>query len=69
MQIRPNLENLSCFAELLGDAYQLSDDLIDLEEDGELFTEKHFALNENENAKLKLNLIVENAKTVLMKFS
>ena len=39
------LSHLSHFAELLGDAYQLSDDLIDLEEDREIFAEKHFALN------------------------
>ena len=60
------LSHLSRFAELLGDAYQLSDDLIDLEEDGEIFSEKHFALNENENAKLKLNSIVEKAKMILI---
>ncbi len=59
------LKNLSRFAELLGDAYQLSDDLIDLEEDSELFTEKHFALNEKESAKAKLNSIVEQSKKVL----
>lgn len=59
------LAHLSRFAELLGDAYQLSDDLIDLEEDGEIFAEKHFALNEKKNARLKLNSIIGEAKTVL----
>ncbi len=39
--------------------------LIDMQEDGEIFAEKHFVLNENEQAKLKLNKIIEDAKTVL----
>ena len=62
------LANLSRFAELLGDAYQLSDDLIDFEEDGELFeTNKTFAINEGqESARLKLKTIVEEAKRVLV---
>lgn len=60
------LAKLSRFAELLGDAYQLSDDLLDLEEDGEIFAEKHFALTEKENAKAKLNAIIEEAKELLM---
>lgn len=59
------LKNLSRFAELLGEAYQLSDDLIDLEEDGAIFVEKHFALNEKETARLKLNSCVEEAKKIL----
>ena len=59
------LDNLSRFAEHLGDAYQLSDDLIDLAEDGEIFADKHFALADRENAKEKLNLITENAKSIL----
>ncbi len=59
------LKNLSRFAELLGEAYQLSDDLIDLEEDGEIFVEKHFALTERESAKLKLNSFIKEAKTIL----
>lgn len=59
------LKNLSLFAKLLGDAYQLSDDLIDLEEDGEIFAEKHFALNEKESARIRLFEIVENAKDLL----
>jgi geranylgeranyl diphosphate synthase, type II len=59
------LKNLSRFAELLGDAYQISDDLIDTQEDGEIFTQKHFVLNENERAKIKLNKIIEDAKTIL----
>ncbi|CAN5664557.1 polyprenyl synthetase family protein [soil metagenome] len=62
------LANLSRFAELLGDAYQLSDDLIDFEEDGELFeTNKTFAINEGQDsARLKLKTIVEEAKRVLI---
>lgn len=60
------LAELSRFAELLGDAYQLSDDLIDLEEDGEIFAENHFALNEEETAQLKLKSIVEDAKRILI---
>ena len=62
------LANLSRFAELLGDAYQLSDDLIDFEEDGELFeTNKTFAISEGQDsARLKLKTIVEEAKRVLV---
>jgi len=62
------LANLSRFAELLGDAYQLSDDLIDFEEDSELFeTNKTFAINEGQDsARLKLKTIVEEAKRVLI---
>ena len=62
------LANLSRFAELLGDAYQLSDDLIDFEEDGELFeTNKTFAIKEGQDsARLKLKTIVEEAKRVLI---
>jgi len=62
------LANLSRFAELLGDAYQLSDDLIDFEEDGELFeTNKTFAIDEGQDsARLKLKTIVEEAKRVLI---
>lgn len=62
------LANLSRFAELLGDAYQLSDDLIDLEEDSELFrSRKTFAINEGQNAaRLKLNTIVKEARRVLV---
>lgn len=59
------LAGLSRFAELLGDAYQLSDDLIDLEEDNEIFAEQHFALSEKESAKIRLGSIVEQAKIVL----
>lgn len=60
------LARLSRFAELLGDAYQLSDDLLDLEEDGEIFAESHFALNHKETAQLKLKSIVEDAKGILI---
>ncbi len=61
------LAHLSRFAELLGDAYQLSDDLIDLEEDGEIFNEnKTFAINQGQtSAHLKLKNIIEKAKQIL----
>lgn len=61
------LENLSRFAGLLGDAYQLSDDLLDLEEDGKIFqSNKTFAAGKGQSAaRLKLNLIIEEAKRVL----
>lgn len=61
------LANLSRFAELLGDAYQLSDDLIDLEEDAEIFRENQtFANHRNETARLKLQTIIEEAKRTLI---
>lgn len=59
------LENLSRFAELLGDAYQLSDDLIDTEEDGEIFGEKHLANTELELTKQRLHTTIEKAKSLL----
>ena len=64
-----DLAELSRFAELLGDAYQLSDDLIDLEEDGEIFgdAQKTFAINEGkETSKRRLQKIVEDAKRILV---
>lgn len=62
------LAHLSRFAELLGDAYQLSDDLIDLEEDGEIFGEnKTLAINQGQtSAHLKLKNIIEEAKQILV---
>ncbi len=62
------LNNLSRFAGLLGDAYQLSDDLLDLEEDGELFqSNKTFAVKKGQDAaQLKLKTIIEDAKQVLI---
>lgn len=65
------LAALSRFAELLGDAYQLSDDLIDLEEDNEIFSKdpEHttFALREGEEtARIKLDSVVDVAKRVLV---
>lgn len=61
------LAELSRFAELLGDAYQLSDDLIDLQEDGEVFKgEKTFAAQEQTAARLKLKTTVEEAKRILI---
>ena len=61
------LAHLSRFAELLGDAYQLSDDLIDQEEDAAIFkTNRTFAIQGGEAARLKLNNIVEQAKRILI---
>lgn len=62
------LAQLSRFAELLGDAYQLSDDLLDLEEDGELFESKTtFALAQGtDTAQIKLQTIIEDAKRILI---
>jgi geranylgeranyl diphosphate synthase type II len=62
------LTHLSLFAELLGDAYQLSDDLLDLEEDSEIFSaNKTFAADRGADvARLKLQTIVEEAKQVLI---
>lgn len=64
-----DLVTLSRFAELLGDAYQLSDDLIDLEEDGEIFNENQqtFALEQGKSAaKRQLNQKIEEAKRLLV---
>lgn len=63
------LAHLSRFSELLGDAYQLSDDLIDLEEDSQIFTDqqKTFAISQGrEAADLKLKRCVESAKRILV---
>jgi geranylgeranyl diphosphate synthase type II len=63
------LASLSHYATLLGDAYQLSDDLIDLQEDDEIFSneQKTFAVSQGENsANLQLQKIVEEAKRVLV---
>jgi geranylgeranyl diphosphate synthase type II len=62
------LAQLSRFAELLGDAYQLSDDLLDLEEDAELFESKTtYALAQGtDTAQLKLQTIIAEAKRVLI---
>jgi geranylgeranyl diphosphate synthase type II len=61
------LSVLSRFAELLGDAYQLSDDLLDLEEDGALFKQKTFALtSEKDSSQRQLRLLIEEAKHVLI---
>ncbi len=61
------LVQLSRFAGLLGDAYQLSDDLLDLEEDGDIFQlNKTFAAGRGEDAAhSKLKTIIEEAKQVL----
>lgn len=61
------LAHLSRFAEFLGDAYQLSDDLIDLKEDAAIFESKTFAAGSGtETARVKLNTIIEEAKRVLI---
>ncbi len=64
-----DLVTLSRFAEMLGDAYQLSDDLIDLEEDEAIFSDeqKTFAINEGKKiAQRQLEKTVENAKHILI---
>lgn len=58
------LAHLSRFAELLGDAYQISDDLIDLEEDDKIFQRKNDS-TENESMKAKLHSIIQDAKDIL----
>ena len=62
------LKSLSRFAELLGDAYQLSDDLLDLQEDGAIFqTRKTYALSYGKDtARLRLKTLTEEAKRVLV---
>ena len=59
------LAQLSRFAELLGDAYQLSDDLLDLEEDHEIFGENK-PVHRQTSADLQLRRTIEEAKRVLM---
>ncbi len=60
------LARLRRFAELLGDAYQLSDDLIDLEEDAAIFAaNKTFAGQESAAARMKLDTTIETAKRLL----
>ncbi|MCO6510178.1 MAG: polyprenyl synthetase family protein [Aridibacter famidurans] len=63
------LAALSRFAELLGDAYQLSDDLLDLEEDGELFSDDRatLAIERGEsNARFRLRNTIDEAKRILV---
>lgn len=65
------LASLLRFAELLGDAYQLRDDLDDLAEDAEIFsrddTKKTFALAQGQDmARLKLREITDGAKKILI---
>lgn len=63
------LAALSRFAELLGDAYQLSDDLIDLKEDESIFSEdqKTFAIEKGETAaRRKLDETIDEAKRILI---
>lgn len=61
------LQHLSRFAGLLGDAYQLSDDLLDLEEDAEIFhSNKTFtAIQGQDQAQLKLKMLIGETKRVL----
>ncbi len=64
-----DLVKLSRFAELLGDAYQLGDDLIDLDEDEAIFSadRKTFAGAEGKAAgKVRLAKTVDDAKRVLL---
>lgn len=65
------LSALSRFSEALGDAYQLSDDLIDLEEDQETFEadgeQTTFAIKSGkEAARERLQTTVESAKRILI---
>ncbi|MDQ3798501.1 MAG: polyprenyl synthetase family protein [Acidobacteriota bacterium] len=61
------LSALSRFAELLGDAYQLSDDLLDLEEDGALFNQKTFVLSRDAgSSQRQLRGLIEEAKRILV---
>ena len=64
-----DLAKLSRFAEHLGDAYQLSDDLIDLEEDAAIFgdEQKTYAIEQGkDSASRRLQKIVEDAKRILI---
>lgn len=64
-----DLVKLSRFAELLGDAYQLGDDLIDLDEDDAIFAadRKTFAGNEGRAAaERRLVNMIDDAKRVLV---
>ena len=63
------LAQLSRFAELLGDAYQLSDDLLDSEEDDAIFrdSQKTFTISQgSDSASLKLQQIIQEAKRLLI---
>lgn len=62
------LNLLSRCAAIMGDAYQLGDDLLDLQEDDEIFeARKTFALNEGrETAQNHLKNLVDEAKRVLI---
>lgn len=61
------LAHLSRFAGLLGDAYQLSDDLIDLEEDARIFGEAQTFADEQKKsaAQTRLQDSTEKAKKIL----
>ncbi|MBS1792604.1 MAG: polyprenyl synthetase family protein [Acidobacteria bacterium] len=64
-----DLVRLSRFAELLGDAYQLGDDLLDLEEDDAIFADeqKTFALAQGrERARMQLRKFIDEAKLILI---
>lgn len=61
------LNALSRFAELLGEAYQLGDDLLDLREDAPIFeTNKTFAAGDAQAARARLKTMIENAKEILL---
>lgn len=64
-----DLITLSRFSELLGDAYQLSDDLIDMDEDDGIFgdDEKTLAISAGrEAATVRLKTLVDDAKLILI---
>lgn len=61
------LAQLSRFAELLGDAYQLSDDMLDREEDGAFSLSKTFASGpRGQSDDLRLKSIISDAKMALI---
>ena len=60
---------LSRFAEIFGDAFQLSDDLIDLEEDGFISADAGRTFNRRvgeDSARRHLRMLVEEAKRILI---
>lgn len=64
-----DLAALSRFAQLLGDAYQLSDDIIDLEEDGRIFSGEGKPLAAGlgaDSARLALKAKIEEACRILL---
>jgi geranylgeranyl diphosphate synthase, type II len=63
------LNTLSRFAEIFGDAYQLSDDLLSLEKDDSIFAEQNKTValqNGADSARQQLKMLTEEAKRVLI---